>query len=59
MDSSTLAQMRAPPDPAELAFRGEEEDSGGEDSYERSEPVGAFPGTANEYGRSATSSSYY
>jgi hypothetical protein len=59
MDSSTLAQMRAPPDPAELAFRGDEEDSGGEDSHGRSEPVGAFPGTANEYGRNATSSSYY
>jgi hypothetical protein len=59
MDSSTLAQMRAPPDPAELAFRGDEEDSGGEDSHGRSEPVGAFPGTANEYRRSPTSSSYY
>ena len=59
LDMSTLAQMRAPPDPADRAFRGEEEDSGDEDSYGKAEPVGAFPGTANEYGRSTASSSYY
>ena len=59
LDASTLAQMRAPPDPNDSAFRGEEEDSGGEDSYVRNAPVGAFPGTASEYTRSATSSSYY
>ena len=59
LDPDTLAQMRAPPDPTEHAFRGDEEDSGGEDAYGRSDPVGAFPGTGTEYGRSATSSSYY
>ncbi|KAK3690799.1 hypothetical protein LTR37_018973 [Vermiconidia calcicola] len=59
LDADTLAQLRAPPDPTEYAFRGDEEDSGGEDSYRKNEPVGAFPGTGPEYSRSATASSYY
>lgn len=59
LDSGTLAQMHAPPDPNQKAFRGDEEDSGDESMYGRGEPVGAFPGTEQEYGRSATSSSYY
>lgn len=59
LDSGTLLQMRAPLDPNQKAFRGDEEDSGGEEVYRRPEPVGAFPGTAMEYGRSTTSSSYY
>ncbi|CAK4032572.1 Hypothetical predicted protein [Lecanosticta acicola] len=56
-----FASMRAPPEPEEAAFRGNEEDSGGEDAYGgSSEPVvGAFPGSGQEYGRSATSNSYY
>ncbi|KAH9826707.1 pH-response regulator protein palC [Teratosphaeria destructans] len=60
LDSGALAMMRAPPDPNEAAFRGDEEDSGDEaDGTGRGEPVGAFPGTAHDYGRSATSNSYY
>ena len=59
LEWATISKMRAPPDPIDHAFRGEEEDSGGEEVYGRSDPVGAFPGTATEYGRSATSSSYY
>ena len=59
LDTATLSQMRAPPDPNQQAFRGDEEDSGGEDVYRRGDPVGAFPGTAFEYGRSSTSDSYY
>lgn len=59
LDSDMLARMRAPPTPREKAFRGEEDDSGAEDGYARAEPVGAFPGTANDYKRSATSSNYY
>lgn len=59
LDANALAQMRAPPDPADRAFHGDEDDSGGEDAFARTEPVGAFPGTAGEYSRSATSSSYY
>lgn len=55
LEPSTLSRMRAPPDPSDGAFRGEEEDSGDENVYRTSEPVGAFPGTANEYGQS----SYY
>lgn len=59
LESATLSQMRAPPDPNQRAFRGDEDDSGGEDVYGRNEPVGAFPGTGLEYGRSATSNSSY
>ncbi|EME49074.1 hypothetical protein DOTSEDRAFT_49406 [Dothistroma septosporum NZE10] len=60
LGQDVFARMRAPPEPDEAAFRGEEEDSGGEETYRSTaEPVGAFPGTANEYGRSATSNSYY
>ncbi len=59
IDPYTLTQLRAPPDPEDLAFRGDEEDSGGEDGYGRSNPPGAFPGAGTDYGRSATSNSYY
>ncbi|KAK5130908.1 hypothetical protein LTR08_001571 [Meristemomyces frigidus] len=61
LDAGTLAQMRAPPDPDEAAFRGDEEDSGGEEGYgtRSAEPVGAFPGTGREYARTGTSNSYY
>ncbi|KAK0819870.1 hypothetical protein LTR91_018650 [Friedmanniomyces endolithicus] len=60
LDAQTLALMRAPPDPSESVFRGDEEDSGG-DEYGGStnEPVGAFPGTSHDYGRRGTSNSYY
>ncbi len=59
LDAETLAQMRAPPDPSQHAFRGDEDDSGDEVPFERPEPVGAFPGTENDYGRSTTRPSYY
>ncbi|GAB1744794.1 hypothetical protein NU219Hw_g2610t1 [Hortaea werneckii] len=61
LDAGTLAQMRAPPEPDEAAFRGEEPDSDAEEGFENrtSDPVGAFPGTGGEYVRSGTSTSYY
>lgn len=66
LDEGTFVGMRAPPEPDEAAFRGEEEDSGGEEDGEFGAGgaggravVGAFPGTGQEYGRSGTSSSYY
>lgn len=59
LSNDVLVRMRAPPTPDEKAFRGEEEDSGGEDGFARCEPVGAFPGTGSDYNRSAASSSYY
>lgn len=59
IDAYTLTQLRAPPDPEDLAFRGDEEDSGGEDGYGTSNPPGAFPGAGTDYGRSATTHSYY
>ena len=62
LDAGTLMQMRAPLDPGERAFKGEEDDSGDENAYgggSTGELVGAFPGTAADYGRSQTSNSYY
>lgn len=58
LDADVLVQMRAPPEPEEEAFRGVEADSGDEEVF-NAPPVGAFPGTGGEYGRSATSNSYY
>jgi hypothetical protein len=61
LDAGTLMQMRALPEPQDRAFKGDEDDSGDEGGYRvgTGEPVGAFPGTATDYGRSKTSSSYY
>lgn len=61
LDAATLMQMRAPPEPEDRAFKGDEDDSGDEDGYGgvTGEPVGAFPGSAADYGRSKTSNSYY
>jgi hypothetical protein len=60
LEAHVLAQLRAPPDPADYAFRGDEEDSGNEDfSYGKINPPGAFPASGIEQERSATSSSYY
>lgn len=60
IDADELARMRAPPGPQERAFRGEEDDSEGEHEDGRLEvPVGAFPGTADDYGRSQSSTSRY
>jgi hypothetical protein len=63
LDPDSLLRMRAPPEPGERAFRGDEADSGEEDGYGRgAAPAapGAFPGTAGDYaGRSATASSYF
>ncbi|KAK4560693.1 hypothetical protein LTR86_005271 [Recurvomyces mirabilis] len=63
LGSDTLAQMRAPPDPGEAAFGGNEEDSGGEEDYGRrtaaSATPGAFPNVGGDYARVGTSNSYY
>jgi hypothetical protein len=48
LDEDVMARMRAPPDPGDAAFKIDEEDSGDE-SQNRSSPVGAFPGTKGEY----------
>lgn len=48
--------MRAPPDPGDAAFEGDEDDSADEEERQQaSAPVGAFPGTRAEY----SGSSYY
>lgn len=62
LDADILSRMRAPPDPGESAFTGNEEDSDGEETYgaSRSEPVGAFPSTRDAYaGGTSSSTSYY
>jgi hypothetical protein len=61
LDAGTLMQLLAPVEQAGRAFKGDEDDSGSEDGYGgvTGEPVGAFPGTAADYGRSTTSNSYY
>jgi len=61
LDAESLARMRAPLDPEDRAFRGDEDDSGGEEEFggRVGDPVGAFPGTGGDYARSGTSNSYY
>ena len=54
LDEQTLARMRAPPEPNDDTFRGLEDDSG--DEEDAGTPVGAFPGTKNNY---ANNSVYY
>lgn len=53
LDEAAIIRMRAPPDPAEAAFQGDEDDSGDED--EKTAP-GAFPGAKGEY---AVVTNYY
>jgi hypothetical protein len=60
LDEDAIIRMRAPPDPGDTAFKGEEDDSADEDSHDRHEasaPVGAFPGTKADY--SGGGSNYY
>lgn len=57
LDASLLARLRAPIDPQQHAFRGNEDDSGDEASSH--EPVvvpGAFPGAA---GGTSSGTAYY
>lgn len=57
LDSSLLARLRAPVDPHENAFRGNEEDSGDEVSSQGPVVVpGAFPGAAAE---ASSGNAYY
>lgn len=53
LDPAEVARMRAPPDPGQSAFTGDEDDSGDEGGP-RVDPVGAFPGTAQQYEPSTT-----
>jgi hypothetical protein len=50
LQEDVLVRMRAPPDYSDAAVYKDEDDSQSED--EGQDPVGAFPGTANEYGGS-------
>lgn len=52
LDEDIIVRMRAPPDPGDTAFAGEEEDS--DDDQSKMSPVGAFPGTKGEYSGSTS-----
>jgi hypothetical protein len=57
LEEDALARMRAPPDPVDSSrYRDPTQDSDSEDEDE--DPVGAFPGTRNDYTPSS-SSTYY
>ncbi|KAF2808613.1 pH-response regulator protein palC [Mytilinidion resinicola] len=53
LDEDVISPMRAPPDPSESGFKGDEDDSNDEDEN-KSSPVGAFPGTKGEYSGGTT-----
>jgi hypothetical protein len=55
LDEEMIIRMRAPPDPADAAFEGEEDDSEDEEREHASAP-GAFPGAKAEY---SAGTSYY
>ena len=55
LDADVLERMRAPPDPPDPGFGGGTEEDSGSEEEERSNPVGAFPGTEHDY----QSGSYY
>jgi hypothetical protein len=58
LDPVTLEMMRAPPDMDDNY--GEEGDSSDDETKVGSAPVGAYPGTGDDYlGRTASTSSYY
>lgn len=57
LDEEAIVRMRAPPDPGDAAFEGEEDDSGDEEERAHTTaPIGAFPGTKAEY---SGGTSYY
>ena len=49
LDSGVLNGLRTPVDPSHRIFTGDEEDSGDEATLV-GDPVGAFPGTSQQYG---------
>lgn len=49
LDEDAIVRMRAPPDPGDAAFKGDEDDSGDEEERVAAPVVGAFPGTKSEY----------
>ena len=55
LDEAVVTCMRAPPDPSDSAFAGDEDDSADEDNND-GDPIGAFPGTRTDY---AGSSNYF
>jgi hypothetical protein len=58
LEEDALSRMRAPPDPSEASkYRDRPQDSDSEDETE--DPVGAFPGTRQDYTQTPSSSSTY
>jgi hypothetical protein len=54
LDEEVIARMRAPPDPRDLKYNEADDDSNPE--IDAAEPVGAFPGTREQY---SGTGSYY
>jgi len=54
LELSVLEGMRAPPDRADNY----EDDDSSDDEHEIQEPVGAFPGTKNDYSGNSTNNYY-
>lgn len=55
LEEDVIIRMRAPPDPADTGFEGEQGNSS-DDDLTPNEPVGAFPGTKGDY---SGGTSYY
>lgn len=58
LDPVVLESMRAPPEGSDDFENASDSEDEGKDNNSRG-PVGAFPGTRNEYGRTNSSNSYY
>lgn len=56
LDEAAIVRMRAPPDPADATFQGDEDDSADEEDKSPGLAPGAFPGSKDEY---AAGTSYY
>jgi hypothetical protein len=49
LDEESIIRMRAPPDPADSAFKGDADDSGDEDGRGPASAPGAFPDSQTEH----------
>jgi hypothetical protein len=56
LDEESIIRMRAPPDPTDSAFKGDEDDSGDEDGRGHPSAPGAFPDSRTEH---TAGTSYY
>ncbi|KAF2277489.1 pH-response regulator protein palC [Westerdykella ornata] len=50
LDEDSIIRMRAPPDPSDSAFKGDEDDSASDDERDPPTAPGAFPSATTDYG---------